>query len=91
MTWTSTLVESLLPWLQWPSRTTTRHILVGVLIGFSFSLTSTSFAVYYQQRKRERQIANFSARPIELRSDEIVNGVVGLIGLPLLSDCILWL
>ncbi|KIM45342.1 hypothetical protein M413DRAFT_338217 [Hebeloma cylindrosporum] len=80
MAWTSTLLSSLSPWLQWPSRTTTRHVLIGVLIGFSFSVTSTSFAVYYQQRKRERQIANFSARPIELRSDEIVKGVAGLIG-----------
>ena len=85
----STLVESLSSWLQWPSRTTTRHVLIGILIGFSFSLTSTSFAIYYQQRKRERRIANFSARPIELRSDKIVKGVVGLIGLPLLCKHLL--
>jgi len=80
MAWTPTLAGLLPSWLQWPSRTTMRHVLIGVLIGFSFSLTSTSLAVYYQQRKRERQIANFSARPIELRSDEIVKGVAGLIG-----------
>ena len=80
MAWTPTLARSLLSWLQWPSRTTARHVLIGVLIGFSFSLTSTSLAVYYQQRKRERQIGNFSARPIEVRSDEIVKGVAGLIG-----------
>jgi len=89
MALTSTLGESLLSWLQWPSRTATRHVLIGVLIGVSFSLTSTSFAVYHQQRKRERQIADFSARPIELRSDEIVKGVVGLIGLPLLGHHVL--
>ncbi|KAF8971102.1 PALP-domain-containing protein [Flammula alnicola] len=80
MAWTSKFTESLFSWLQWPSRTTTRHVLIGVLIGFSFSLTSTSFAVYYQQRKKERQISHFAPRPIELRSDEVVKGVVGLIG-----------
>ncbi|KAF8198071.1 PALP-domain-containing protein [Pholiota molesta] len=80
MGWTSKLSESLFSWVKWPSRTTTRHVLIGVLIGFSFSITSTSLAVYYQQRKKERQIKQFAPRPIELRSDEIVNGVPGLIG-----------
>jgi hypothetical protein len=81
MGWTSKLSESLFSWVKWPSRTTTRHVLIGVLIGFSFSITSTSLAVYYHQRKKERQIKQFAPRPIELRSDEIVNGVPGLIGI----------
>ncbi|KAF9482225.1 PALP-domain-containing protein [Pholiota conissans] len=80
MGWTSTLTESISSWLQWPSRTAARHLIIGVLIGFSFSITSTSFAVYYQQRKKERQVQHFAPRPIELRSDEIVDGVSGLIG-----------
>ncbi|PPQ87457.1 hypothetical protein CVT25_008193 [Psilocybe cyanescens] len=81
MTWTSTFAESLSSWLRWPSRSTTRHVLIGVLIGFSFSLTSTSIALYWQQRKKDRQpVTHFPPRPIELRSDEVVKGVVGLIG-----------
>ncbi|PCH35999.1 PALP-domain-containing protein [Wolfiporia cocos MD-104 SS10] len=67
-------------WIQIPSRTTARHIIYGILIGLSLSLTSTSFALYYQERKRERVARQFEARPIELRSDEVTKGVTGLIG-----------
>ncbi|KAL6301251.1 PALP-domain-containing protein [Sparassis latifolia] len=63
-----------------PTSTTLRHIVYGIIIGFSLSLTSTSFASYYQQRKRERLARQFEARPIELRSDEVLRGVTGLIG-----------
>ncbi|KAF9010613.1 PALP-domain-containing protein [Cyathus striatus] len=66
--------------LHWPSRAAARHILYGMLIGFSLSLTSTSLLMLYHQRKRRRASANFTPRPIELRSDEIVSGVTGLIG-----------
>lgn len=78
--WTSKLTESLFSWIQWPSRAATRHVLIGVLLGFSFSITSTSIAVFFQRRKKERQLQQFTLRPIELRSDEIVSGVSGLIG-----------
>lgn len=67
-------------WIRWPSQSTTRHVLYGVLIGFSLSLTSTSLALYYQSRKRRRKTAKFAPRPIELRSDEVLSGVTGLIG-----------
>jgi len=74
-------VASKLPsWLHLPPRSTARHIFYGVIIGFSLSLTSTSIALWYQQRKRERVSKRFEARPIELRSDEIISGVTGLIG-----------
>ena len=78
--WTSKLTESLFSWTQWPLRTATRHVLIGILLGFSFSITSTSIAVFFQRRKKERQLQQFTLRPIELRSDEIVSGVSGLIG-----------
>ncbi|KAF8813895.1 PALP-domain-containing protein [Phlegmacium glaucopus] len=79
MSWSSNI--GLPTWLQWPSRSTARHVLIGVLLGFSFSWTSTSFALYYYQRRRkDRLVPNFTPRPIELRSDEIVKGVTGLIG-----------
>lgn len=80
MDWLS--LTNLPSWLQWPSRSTARHILIGVLLGFSLSLTSTSLALYnYQRRRRDRLFSNFAPRPIELRSDEIVKGVSGLIGM----------
>ncbi|KAF9462450.1 PALP-domain-containing protein [Collybia nuda] len=69
-------------WIRWPSPSTTRHVFYGVLIGFSLSLTSTSFTLYIQSRRRRQRrfAAKFEQRPIELRSDEIVSGVTGLIG-----------
>ncbi|TFK44300.1 PALP-domain-containing protein [Crucibulum laeve] len=80
MSWVSSLGSKLPSWLHWPSRSTARHVIYGVIIGFSLSLTSTSIALYYQQRKRERISKKFTPRPIELRSDEVVSGVTGLIG-----------
>ncbi|CAA7261799.1 unnamed protein product [Cyclocybe aegerita] len=80
MSWSSKIADLLPSWLRWPSRATARHVLIGVLVGFSLSLSSTSFALYLQQRKQKRQISKFTARPIELRSDEVVRGVAGLIG-----------
>lgn len=66
--------------LPHPSRTALRWIFYGVLLGFSLSVTSTSLALYFQDRKRKRIEKQFEPRPIELRSDEVVNGVTGLIG-----------
>ncbi|KAH9948625.1 PALP-domain-containing protein [Amylocystis lapponica] len=67
-------------WLHLPAPATARHIFYGILIGFSLSLTSTTLALYYQQRERERSSRQFKPRPIELRSDEVLKGVIGLIG-----------
>lgn len=79
----SSWMSSLLPGsikLQLPNSLTVRHLVYGALIGFSLSVTSTSLALYWQQRKREREQDKFEPRPIELRSDEVVDGVTGLIG-----------
>ena len=82
MSWLSNIGLTNLPSLL-PSRNTARHILIGVLLGFSLSMTSTSFALlyYYPRRRKDRLISNFTPRPIELRSDEVVKGVSGLIGM----------
>lgn len=77
----SWLSASRLPdWLHFPTRSTARHIFYGIIIGFTLALTSTTLALDYQQRKRERISRQFEPRPIELRSDEIIGGVTGLIG-----------
>lgn len=77
--WSSFLVPDGMK-LQLPSALTIRHLVYGALIGFSLSVTSTSLALYYQERKRQRIQDRFEPRPIELRSDEVVDGVAGLIG-----------
>ncbi|WVQ64784.1 uncharacterized protein L199_002952 [Kwoniella botswanensis] len=58
----------------------TRDLAWGLIIGVTFSLSSTSFALLFQDWRRKRAIARIPPRPIEIRSDEIVNGVIGLIG-----------
>ncbi|KAF9497988.1 PALP-domain-containing protein [Pleurotus eryngii] len=63
-----------------PSPTAIRQILYGVILGVSLSIASTSLAVYYQARKRERRAAQYQPRPIELRREEVLSGVTGLIG-----------
>ncbi len=72
-------------WPHWLPRSTLKHVFYGVLIGFSLSYTSTSFARILESRKRKR-VETFQARPIELRSDEIVSGVTGLIGMRVSSE-----
>lgn len=66
-------------WIRLP-----RQLIYGFIFGLSLSLTSTSLAYLYQTRRRKRLEAQippeFDPRPIELRSDEILKGVTGLIG-----------
>jgi cysteine synthase A len=70
--------------LHWPSpsRAAARQILYGLILGFSLSLTTNSIRQYFQRRKELAQGRQFEleARPIELRSDEVLSGVTGLIG-----------
>lgn len=68
-----------LGWLRF-DRTTIRHVLYGIIAGLTLSITSTSFALEYQKRKKEHIARQYKPRPIELRSDEIIKGVTGLIG-----------
>ncbi|PPQ63685.1 hypothetical protein CVT24_004570 [Panaeolus cyanescens] len=78
MPWISSLnIQSL---FSWPSRSLSRQLLLGVLIGFSLSLTSTEYIRRSQKRKKKEQLEHFTPRPIELRSNEVVDGIAGLIG-----------
>ncbi|KAL5523515.1 hypothetical protein ACEPAG_7688 [Sanghuangporus baumii] len=76
---------SILP-SSWPSRTLdipSRHfLLLGLVFGVSLGLSSTGLLNYYGKRKRDRssEPPDILSRPIEVRTDEIVNGVPGLIG-----------
>ncbi|CUA68904.1 cysteine synthase A [Rhizoctonia solani] len=72
-------------WSEWPPNRVSRDITIGVALGIALSISFTSVSNYIDRRRRiERERADgardYVPRPIELRSDEIVNGVVGLIG-----------
>lgn len=58
----------------------TRDLIIGIAVGITFSLSSTSLALLAQGWRRRRAIHRIPPRPIELRSDEVVDGVIGLIG-----------
>ena len=63
------------------SMTTVRpQLLYGVAIGVSFSLSTFALAIWYYNSKPSRAAPKFDLRPVQLRSDEIVKGVTGLIG-----------
>src|ERR1700730_3025909 len=67
--------------MSWmPSPSTARHLFYGILIGFSLSFTSTSVISAYRKRRGDNATPTADLRPIELRSDEILDGVTGLIG-----------
>lgn len=76
-------------WL--PSPSAARHIFYGILIGVSLSFSSTSLALYYHNKRREdaEKAVESVPRPIELRSDEILDGVTGLIGMDLIVASVL--
>ena len=57
-----------------------RQLYVGLAFGFTLSLSSTSLALWFADRRRRKATSKIPPRPIELRQDEVVNGVIGLIG-----------
>lgn len=60
-----------------------RTFFLGLVVGFSLSLGLVSIALHYEERKRRRREVNLpdsTTRFIELRNDDVVDGVVGLIG-----------
>ncbi|OAX34533.1 PALP-domain-containing protein [Rhizopogon vinicolor AM-OR11-026] len=66
---------------HWFSTPVIRHVSYGILIGFTLSVTSTSISSYWRLRRSQRiSQEQFEFQPIDLRSDEILNGVTGLIG-----------
>ncbi|EIW83519.1 PALP-domain-containing protein [Coniophora puteana RWD-64-598 SS2] len=59
-----------------------RHLLYGVLLGLSLSITTAAFAHQvnqYEEARRERREKK-ELSPIELRRDDVLDGVTGLIG-----------
>lgn len=65
-------------------RRLTRDLLIGLILGIALSLTSTRVTMliqgWRQRRAKQRAIQRMPPRPIQVRSDEIVQGVPGLIG-----------
>ena len=67
-------------WFKPQTTANVRFFVYGILLGFSFSLTATSFVLYFREKRQREILSKFKPRPIQLRSDEIVQGVAGLIG-----------
>jgi hypothetical protein len=70
-----------LPWWLRPSRLGGRNsLLLGLTLGFSLSLSLTGLALYARDAWKRSLRKKAEKRVIEIRSDEIVDGVEGLIG-----------
>jgi cysteine synthase len=67
---------------HWPSARTTRHLVYGIILGVSLSIASQSIVATVRRRRKKahEHTYGFEPRPIELRNDEVIQGVVGLIG-----------
>lgn len=66
-------------WNRTPGRSF-RQLFYGIALGISLTYTTTSLIQSYRKRRTHDRISKFSPRPIELRTDDVVSGVVGLIG-----------
>ncbi|GAA5876319.1 hypothetical protein JCM1840_003615 [Sporobolomyces johnsonii] len=70
-----------LPWWIRPSRLGgKRSLLLGLTLGFSLSLSLTGLALYALDQWKRGLRKKAEKRAIEIRSDEVVEGVEGLIG-----------
>ncbi|KAJ7267683.1 tryptophan synthase beta subunit-like PLP-dependent enzyme [Mycena haematopus] len=63
----------------------TRPLVLGIILGISVSVSSSAVLQYFQRRRRrialsQSQIPELENRPIELRSDDVLDGMVGVIG-----------
>ncbi|BGP56060.1 Cysteine synthase 2 [Rhodotorula sphaerocarpa] len=75
-------IESLgLPWFLRPSKLgAKRSLVVGFTLGFSLSLSLTGLALYALDAWRRSLRRAAAKRTIEIRGDEVIDGVEGLIG-----------
>lgn len=73
-----------IPWTARSSDLPGRHLLfLGLVLGLSLGLSSSSLLNRYGSRKRNNKsqdLADLPPRPIEVRTDEIVSGISGIIG-----------
>lgn len=70
-----------IPWFLRPSRIGGRNSLVlGLTLGFSLSLSLTGLAIYARDAWKRSIRKKAEKRLIEVKGEEIVDGVEGLIG-----------
>ena len=62
-------------------RKLTRDLLWGLFIWITLSVSSTTLGLIAQEWRRKRALGRIPPRPIEIRSEEVVDGVIGLIGM----------
>lgn len=78
--WTSNLLKAISAPLP---RSRSLSVLLGIFIGISISLSSSSLRQYLRRKREEREnryLETITQRPIEIRSDEILKGISGLVG-----------
>ncbi|KIL67831.1 hypothetical protein M378DRAFT_121990 [Amanita muscaria Koide BX008] len=76
------MLRRLFSWLHWPSRTALKYILYGAFFGY-LPLVSRAILQFRWRKKTRSDLAHNDFCPIVSRKDDILFGVVGLIG----SNC----
>jgi len=84
---------SLLPSFLRPTRIGPRRsLLLGLILGFSFSLSLAQLASYVRERYKKRYLSRPGREEgegkVEIRKERVVEGVEGLIGMSLSFACI---
>ncbi|KAG9006782.1 hypothetical protein FRB94_000466 [Tulasnella sp. JGI-2019a] len=75
----SDFLSRLVSWCKPPGRLS-RNLYLGILIGASVTLSSTSIALYYRRRRKGLQHPEYDISPIQVVRNEVVHGVPGLVG-----------
>lgn len=65
--------------IKFPTKVT-RDLVYGLVLGITISISSTTLAWIGQKWRKRQTIVHLPPRPIEIRSEEVVDGVIGLIG-----------
>lgn len=77
-----------LPWFLRPSRIGGRNsLLLGLTLGFSLSLSLTGLTLYALDAWKRSMTKKAEKRLIELKGEEVLDGVEGLIGELVLGHC----
>lgn len=75
----SSVLARLGEWLRPPARLG-RDLYIGVLIGVSLTLSTTSVALHFRSRRNGAERRDYEPTPIDIVRNEVVQGVTGLVG-----------
>ncbi|KAI5480163.1 cysteine synthase [Pseudohyphozyma bogoriensis] len=80
LTWLKPFISFMSDVQSWGNPLLAKTLLLGLTLGVSFSMSLTAIALFYQEAFTKRLRKPPPKRIVEIRADEVVDGVEGLIG-----------